>query len=200
MFKLPGKPTPKDDPSELADFMELICWVRGKISRTEMIRFLGILDDNLDEDGEGYEGCTDADEGNGNLVDQSIYEIEYRQESCNGGYPFDLDDTGTILKLRSDMNQFDPAIIYFYLLAATRLNMKKERTQAGIDGALAMEKVSAYALSAYLGHRSKSQVFGTSSGGNFKERINRLCKALKEPTSFVRPKVETPVFRRVAFS
>jgi hypothetical protein len=139
VFKLPAKPSPKADLSELADFMELLCWIYGRISRTDMMRFLGIMDDNLDEGGEGYEGCKDADEGNESLVDETLHEIEYRQYSCNGGYPFDLDKTGTILTLRPNMDQYDPVIIYFYLLAATRLNMNKDKRQADIDGALAME-------------------------------------------------------------
>lgn len=164
--------------------MELHCWIRGQISRMEIMHFLSIKDDNLDDNDEGYEGCEDADEGNGNRVDETLREIEYRQDSCNGGYPFELDDTGTILKLRLNIVQSDPSIIYFYLLAATRLNMKRDRRQANIDGTMAMEEVSAHALRTYLGDRSISQVFGTSTGGSFKDRVNRLCKALKEPTSY----------------
>ncbi len=185
MFKLPGKPSPKADHSELADYMELLCWIHGRLSQTEMMRFLGIMDDNLDEGGDEYEGCDDADEDNGNLIDETLNEIEYRQDSCNGGYPFDLDNsTGTILTLRPKINQSDPVIIYLYLLAATRLNMKEDKKQADIDGALAMEGVSAHALRGYLGNRCVSRVFGTSSGDSFKNRINRLCEALNEPTSY----------------
>lgn len=181
---MPGKPSPKADLSELADYMELLCWIYGRISRREMMRFLGIMDDNLDQGGDGYEGCEDADEENGNLVDETLNEIEYRLDSCDGGYPFDLDSTGTILKLCSNRDQSDPAVIYLYLLSATRLNMKKDKRQANIDGTLAMEEVSACALRNYLGSRSKTWVFGTSAGGSFKDRIKHLCKDLKEPTSY----------------
>ena len=184
MFKLPKKPESGADSSELADFMELLCWIHGQISRTYILNFLGIKDDNLDEDGEGYEGCEDADDGNGNRVDETLMEIEYRKDSCNGGYPYEFDDTGTILKLRLNIVRSDPSIIYFYLLAATRLNMKIDRRQANIDGTMAMEEVSAHALRTYLGERSISKVFGTSVGGSFKDKVNRLCKALKEPTAF----------------
>ncbi len=184
MFKLPGKPTPKAEISELADYMELLCWIRGRISRREMMSFLNIMDDNLDDDGEGYEGCKDADEKNGNLMDETLIEMEFRQDACNGGYPFGLDKTGTILRRLPNIEQTDPMLVYLYLLVATRLNMRKEKVQATIDGALAMEKVSAAALRKYLGKRCRSEVFGTSSGGIFKDRIEQLCKALKEPSVY----------------
>ena len=138
----------------------------------------------LDDDGEGYEGCDDADEKNGDLIDETLNEIEYRHDACDGGYPFDLDHTGTVLRLVDGKKTNDSALIYFYLLAATRLDMNKGKLQAGIDGALAMEKVSALALRKYLGKRCLSQVFGTSSGGSFQERVNRLCRALKEPSMY----------------
>ncbi len=184
MFKLPHVPSPKANISELSDYMELRCWVDGRISRTDMIRFLSAVDDNLDEDGEEYTGCEAAEEKNERLLDEAMLEIEYREHSCNGGYPFGLDQTGTILKLRRNTEGSCAATIYFYLLAATRLNMKTDKKQANIDGTLEMEKVSAHALSSYLGNRSKTRIFGTSSRATFKNGIDSLCRELKEPAHF----------------
>lgn len=179
MFKLPASPSPKADPHELADFAELICWDRGSASKREIVGYLGQVDDN-----EGNRGCDDNDDDNSDLLDEAMNEVERRLAACGGGYPFTLDLNGTVLR-PTQQKGTAKSVVYHYLLLSTRLNMKDRGVQAGIDGTQLLEEVAAIALRAYLGGgRARAIVFGTAAAGGFKEKVDRLCRELREGTCF----------------
>jgi hypothetical protein len=179
LFKLPASPSPRADPHELADFAELICWDRGSASKREIVSYLGQIDDN-----ENNRGCDDDDDENSDLLDEAMNEIDRRLTACGGGYPFTLDLNGTVLRTAEAMSK-TKSVVYQYLLLSTRLNMKNQSVQAGIDGTQLLEEVAAVALKTYLGStRARALVFGTAAAGTFKRKVDHLCRELREGTGF----------------
>lgn len=177
MFKIPGKPSPRATVCELADFMELWAWQNNQVSCTDVLRFLGRVDDN-----DHNIGCEDDDSENAELVDEVLIELERREKACSGGYPFTLSGTGTMLR-HSDSADAGAAV-YRYLLLSTRLNMRDSKTHAKLDGTKLMELLCAQVLKNYLGEHSQAFVFGTAAGSTFKDQINALCKRLGEGVGF----------------
>jgi hypothetical protein len=178
-FKLPNRPTPRPNPHELADFAELLTVTRGRCSATEIQRYLSRIDDNDDNI-----GIEDDDEKNEVISDAMMTEIGFRIKACPIGYPFRTDFTGSILENRDDANPLK-ALLYRYLLLATRLKMSEERMQAGIDGTQLMEELGAEVLRNYLGReRARAEVFGTARQGRFEEKIVGLCRDLQEGRGF----------------
>ncbi len=180
MFKLPDRPTARDGVHGLADFAELVAWARKRVSKRELVALLG-------REGESApnEGCTDSDDYADDVLGDVMFEIERRQAACRDRYPYRLDPHGNVLQYQSSGNTCHDQL-YGYLLLSTRLNMTAERTQAGIDGALLLEEVSATALRQYLGaSRAQAVVFGTACGhADFPGRINKLCQDLGEANGF----------------
>lgn len=112
-------------------------------------------------------------------------EIERRKSACSSGYPFTLNLQGTVLRCPVVEPEEIRSIIYLYLLLSTRLNMKKNKTHAGIDGTCLLEILSAHALKTYLGpEKAQCLVFGTSKKGNLKNKVNELCSKLGEGSGF----------------
>ena len=180
VFKLPGIPTSQADTHELADFAELLCWMRGSTSEREIVAALGRIDDN-----DTMAGCNDVEDENGATLDEVMNEIERRDTACGSGYPFKLELEGTVLKCCPVTPEATQSIVYLYLLLSTRLNMKSDRIHADIDGADLLETLSAHALKSYLGtSNARSMVFGTSKSGTFPDRVNNLCQELREGTGF----------------
>ncbi len=131
--------------------------------------YLGQVDDN-----EGNRGCDDNDDDNSDLLDEAMNEVERRLAACGGGYPFTLDLNGTVLR-PAQQKGTARSVVYHYLLLSTRLNMKDQGVQAGIDGTQLLEEVAAIALRAYLGSgRARAIVFGTAAPGGFKKNFT-LC-------------------------
>ena len=175
MFKLPGTPSPTSDVGELADYMELRSWMTGAMSSRDMVSFLGQVDDN-----QNNEGIQDDENATTDKIDEVMQEIEQRHLACGGGYPFILRHEGTVLECAA-LDDRVQRIAYRYLLLCTRLRMDRSRVQAGLDGANLMERLSAHVLANYLGSaRCQSLVFGTSAGGSFSDRVEKLCSALGE--------------------
>ncbi|MEX1231259.1 MAG: hypothetical protein WEB58_13520 [Planctomycetaceae bacterium] len=180
MFKLPNTPSPQADTRELADFAELLCWLRGSTSAREIVACLGRVDDN-----DSNVGCTDDDDENAETLDEVMNEIERRATACGSGYPFRLEMAGSVLRLIDDAQDVSPSIIYLYLLLSTRLNMKDNRVHAELDGTKLMELLSAHALKNYLGTtRAKTVVFGTALADTFENKVNGLCSELGEGSGF----------------
>lgn len=178
MFKLPNLPSAKAKVHELADFAELLCWTYGKTSTREIIAHLGREDDNDRND-----GCNDSDDRNAESLDEVMNELERRIAACGTGYPFRLDFEGTVLRHSEEVGP--RPILYRYLLLSTRINMKNNRIQGGIDGANLLEHIAAHALRNYLGKtRAKSFVFGTASCDDFQKKVENLCQNLREGQGF----------------
>ena len=139
-----------------------------------MVSFLGQVDDN-----QNNEGIQDVENTTMEKVDEVMLEIEQRCLACGGGYPFILRREGTVLECEVPADCVR-GVTYRYLLLCTRLRMDRNRTQAGLDGANLLERLSAHVLANYLGSHCESLVFGTSAGGSFADRLNKLCSALGE--------------------
>ena len=179
MFRWPGVPSPRAYTHEISDFAELLAWKHGSVSATAVAGDLGRLAENDYSDGVPEEEEIPRD------VEDAFREVERRIEASNGGYPFDLNEKGTVLyDIGTTSDGRD--IAYKYLLLSTRLDMKNDKTHGGIDGTELLEKISASAAKQYLGARSESMVFGTSEdSGNFPDRITALCDRLKEGDGYM---------------
>lgn len=177
MFMLPDPPSPQAETHELADFAELLALKQKTVSSREIQAYLGRVDDN-----DNNVGCTDDDDENADLLDESMNEIDRRSRACGGGYPFDLELSGTALRHNESGDL--KSNVYRYLLLSTRLNMKSSRVHAGIDGTALLEELAAHVLRKYLGERAQSLVFGSSIGGSFKGRVETMCVKLCEGVGF----------------
>ena len=198
MFKLPGLPSPGADTHELADFAELLCWSTGVASAQAIIRYLGRNEGNEGNEGQ-KRGCEDSDDDNSTELDNVMNEISLRAKACGGGYPFQLLEEGTVLKINRQALADDPTrtTIYQYLLLSTRLNMQADKNHASIDGTTLLESISAHVLKRYLGHeRADSIVFGTSKSAKFDMSVKNLCKLLGEGSGFQNPDGNAPVYAK----
>lgn len=179
MFMLPNLPSPQAETHELADFAELVSWECGIASQRDIVAYLGRIEDN-----EYNVGCDDDDDRNSEILDEVMNEIDRRAAACDGGYPFSLNKQGTVVRFDSGREDAK-SIVYKYLLLSTRLNMKSNRSHAGLDGTLLLEELGANALRNYLGpERANSLVFGTAAKGNFEDKVKLLCDTLREGSGF----------------
>ncbi len=179
MFKWPTPPSSRAPRHELADFAELTCWRDNHTSATDLSRLLGRLEENAYLDGVPEEEESDR------IVDEAYEEIQRRLEACGSGYPFVIGERGNTLQPSQDTDNVRH-VVYKYMLLATRLNMKDNRIQAGIDGTQLFEELAAEVAREYFGDRSKSLVFGAKSDSpSFELRVDHLCDQIKEGGGFV---------------
>ncbi len=179
MFRLPNAPSARAEAHEIADFIEWCAWRDGKCSARAANKAIDQADDNFEN-----VGCDDNSDQTGTNLEEVFIELESRVTACGGGYPFELDNVGSVLThLGMDC---DPRhIIYHYLLLSTRLDMKSNRRHADIDGADLLEHLGAHVMRNYLGvKRAKSKVFGTARRGGFQEKVEDLCHSLGEGGGF----------------
>jgi hypothetical protein len=95
MFKFPNLPSPKATPDELADFIEVVSWLRGFCSSTDVIRYLSVVDDNVDIDGEEFSGCEDQEDEHLVALEGVFELLSDRGRICEDGYPFELGPVNT---------------------------------------------------------------------------------------------------------
>jgi hypothetical protein len=184
MFKLPNLPSPRASDDELADFAEIMAWQNGFTSATNVARYLGLTDDNIDANGEEYYGCEDQEDEHNEKLETVFELLGERARACGSGYPFGLDQTGSVLRLL-EFDEYPSRELYVYLLAATRINMTIHKMVGDVDGALLMEEVCCEAIRYYLGsERAQSIILGTASAGGFQERLRHLIREIKEPCLF----------------
>lgn len=120
MFKWPNTPLPGANASELADYAEMQCWKTTRASRTALGQDLGRMDENEYSDGVPVEEEWIVDVG------EALMEMQRRREACRGGYPFEVDKSGSFARYNSDAEQ-NKAIIYnfcFWLLGWTCQNSR----------------------------------------------------------------------------
>ena len=178
MFKLPGIPSSRARAHELADYAEWVCWRDNGTSQTALSQDLSRLDENDYTDGVPEEEKTPR------IVGEAFKEVERRSTACRNGYPFALGRKGYTLLINHE-GQSHKHIIYKYLLLATRLNMRDNRSHAGIDGTGLFEELAAEATRSYFGSRSESHVFGTSAeDSNFAAKVDELCQLIQEGIRF----------------
>jgi|GEM_PF-173084 len=83
--------------------------------------------------------------------------------------------------------QFEPVVEIYDEdgTKTTYVHMTADKVQANIDGTGLLEEISAAVLRCYLGyHRARSVVFGTATGGSFRDKVDELCIALGEGGCF----------------
>lgn len=173
-YKFPGAPSAKAYSYEMADFIEVICLTQSRASMTDISRLLNRLAENDYENGVEFEDEVDP------CVEAGFREIELRISYCDTSYPFTLSPEGFNITVASDVDR-EKLVTYCFMLLATRLNMKSDRTVAsGIDASHVFEELSAKVAEAYFGEHAESLVFGTSMGSTFVEKLENLCLRLKE--------------------
>lgn len=178
MFKLPDVPSERASAHEIADFVELSAWRDERASATAMSRAIGRvaeLDYNSDVPEE------DEDWAMGQNLQDAYSEIEQRLDSCGeaDGYPFKIEPPESTLRthFRESCNRH---LVYQYLLLVTRLSKGGNHRFADISGTDIFEELCAQIARSYLGNRAESFVFGTASGGNFRERVVYLTRRVGE--------------------
>ena len=189
MFKWPNAPSIRADLHEYADFVELMAWQHARISVTALLRLSNRLNDN------DYSGGVPEEEETDAIIEESFAEIGRRADFCENGYPFSMEEQGHSLRFAYDVAN-EKHITYNYLLLATRLNMRDNRRHANLDGTQIFEELAAEVGQSYLGARAQGFVFGTANQGhNFPERVNELCRRLREGGEFVNRNYTRPTER-----
>lgn len=175
-FKIPNTPARGASTHELADYLELLCIVNdGDYSINDAQTHIGIISDEDDQ-----EGILTEDDDIFDELQFALQEIDRRSDACGGHYPF-IADRNSIHYLQGESaDEKNLALVYKYLLLATRLNMFQHKLSGEIDGTLLFEELSAVAVKNYFGHNSESLVFGTGAQGGFRDKINHLIENLKE--------------------
>lgn len=167
----------------IADYAEMVCWRESTVSDTTIIRSLERLDENDHMNGVQEESDIE------NCVGSAFVEIGQRIRACGDGYPFCMDGCGHSLR-RRDTAENRKGLVYFYLLLATRLNMKKSRNHANIDGTQLFEELSAAVAEKYFGARAESYIFGTATKGSFVNKVDELCQRIGEGKGFREQKTD----------
>ena len=173
----------KDSPYTVADFLELECVkVGAEISSLSYRSYMSVSDDEISND-----GVESSDDKSVYVLDAAIAECSNRLSCCPNQYPF---ITGaSSLNLKPEASWYKD--IYIFLLLTTRLNMRDQRVQGDIDGTQLFESLCALVTKEYYGKHCRAEVFGTSVGGSFKEKVERLLRLLCIRGHFKEPEGST---------
>lgn len=161
---IPSKP-------EIVDFMEFQSVVSAdkRYSLTSLLTTLGIgTDDALDEDANLQQTSS---------MEEAFSEIDDRKKKSHNKYPFY--STGSAIVLDESVSDCIRDV-YVFLLLSTRVNMNQYKIQKGIDGTELFEYLCSEVLKNYFGAHSKSFVFGTGAGNDFKDKVNNMILQLDE--------------------
>ena len=186
MFKMGEVPSPRAAAVEHADYLELECLRKGdkEASGADLAAALGRLDDDvLDEK-------AIADIRMEATVESAFAELLERYEHSGSGeykYPFSVTEDASLLKFVGHRGECE---LYLFMLLATRMNMRTEKIQAGIDGTELFERVCCEVAKSYWGQRTEGLVFGTARRrgsddvGAFPDAVNVLCGRSGEGIAF----------------
>lgn len=176
MFKLPdGIPTLKTSSQEWADYAEYKAIKHGSISLLALIKAPLMVADELLTN-----GIEDETDKFINKVDEIASEIKRRATITRNQYPFTLTNQGyTLLYNQSDESY---NLVYRFLLFCTRLKMKSEKIQNGIDGTQLFEKLSAEIALSFFGNNTSVDILGTSKSnvGGFREKLLDIVRRMGE--------------------
>ncbi|MCP4148176.1 MAG: hypothetical protein GY757_10545, partial [bacterium] len=178
MYKAPNLPSASAGIHEITDFIEIECIKKGKVSVREILTGLDLPGEHIYDDGVPGDDLLEP------MLDDALNEINRRFDSCGKRYPFRVKKQGHVVTVGSTVQDMIREV-YTFLLFATRLDMKNQRTQKDIDGSLLFEELSQYVGKHYFGERSDSFLFGTASMGiPFDEKIKSLIKRMGEGGRF----------------
>lgn len=178
-----GRLNSEDSPYTVADFLEFECIKAGtEISSLSYRSYMSMSDDEINN--EGVESSDDRSVVN---LDAGIEECSNRLDCCPNQYPFITGKGSLNLKPDSSWNKD----IYIFLLLTTRLNMKDDRVQGEFDGTQLFESLCAVVTKEYFGKHCHAEVFGTSAGGSFKEKVEKLLSSLSIKGHFKEPEGST---------
>ena len=177
--------------SSIADFTEIECLRRrdGSVSCLDISRI-------LQRESESY-----GDDAVKQIVEDTFGELADRARHCgtNGGYPYELRGNGALLARRQPENGGQRDFLYWYLLLSTRMNMRDDRKQGGLDATVLFEHLCREVAVRFMGGPSPyvdAVVFGTGrctdemndhdevDQGVFKAAVDRLCTVLGEGVGF----------------
>ncbi len=178
-YKFPDKPSAKAYIEELADYWEVkvIQNPNLPLSTRDIQNTLSIELDEINHDGifsEDDEVLSD--------LDSVMNEILKRIDSTKQKYPFRLEGSRLIFDKSCDE---EIANIYIYLLLCTRFNMRDNKVQGHIDGALLFEKLCEVIGKNYWGDNAESMILGTSNPGNFNSKVTQCIDFIGEGNCFV---------------
>ncbi len=176
MFKLPyGIPGLRTSAQDWADYAEYKALKHGSIALLDLIKAPLLISDEV-----VVNGIEDDTDKYINKADEIATEIKRRYVITGKQYPFELTNLGYALKYISSDTLFN--LIYRFLLLATRLNMKKDKIQGGLDGTQLFEKLSAEITLAFFGDNSSVDIFGTSKSnvGGFRQKLSDISKRIGE--------------------
>lgn len=179
-YKIPNIPSKRSHKEEKADFWEIES-IRNPdlhISQTHVLKAIGIEFDETNNDG------IDSEEDELATILEDVYsELCERTRYSDDTYPFAFGRYS--LKL-NDISS-DEEYLYVYLLLCTRFNMKDDKIQAEIDGALLFEEICAVVAEKFFGKNAKGIVFGTAAPGGFPEKVKNLIRQLGEGDKYQDP-------------
>ena len=177
MFKLPlPQADVKSNIEEFTDFIEWQCIRSGPVSLLSIIKPLMISQDEIK-----LRGIDDESDELIAKLDDVGKEMERRKIACGGTYPFNISPNGYFINFTRESKNAD---VYLFLLLATRLHMDKNKVQGGVDGTKIFEKISGPVATSYFGERTTSIVFGTSTPGGFRAKVQELVKFIGEGAEF----------------
>lgn len=175
-FKLPdGIPTLRTSSQDWADFAEYKALKRGSIALLDLIKFPLMLSDEIT-----VNGIEDDSDKFINKADEIATEIKRRSKITRGQYPFKLSNRDYMLDYIPSEDSFN--YVYRFLLLSTRLKMKSDKINNGLDGTQLFEKLSAEVALAFFGENAKVDLLGTSKSnvGGFREKLNEIVKNIGE--------------------
>lgn len=172
-----------DSPYKVADFLEFECIKCGRgISSLSYRSYLSMPDDEIRND-----GIESSDDVSVSILDEAIAECSKRNQYCHNHYPFITGISSLNLKSENSWHKD----IYTFLLLATRIDMRDNREQGGYDGTQLFEQLCAIVTKEYYGKHCLAEVFGTSTSGPFKEKVENLLRSLNIRGHFKDPEGST---------
>ncbi|WP_431293415.1 hypothetical protein [Pedobacter sp. P26] len=137
MFKLPhGIPNSRTSSQDWTDYAEYLCLHDPNLSLNKLLKTPMLISDEIINS-----GIEDETDRFILKVDEIAAEVNLRIKSTGGLYPFRLKDNDYTLQQAEDSSVYSH--VYVFLLLATRLNMRDEKKQNGLDGTQVFEKLCA---------------------------------------------------------
>jgi len=178
-YKIGEIPQLNSHLEEIADFWEIQAirrcgtWVGAATIQSIIAR----SSDEL-----SHEGIESDDDRISEKLESVFFELTRRNTATRNNYPFEASENAIRIPSKFDY----AAVIYLFLILATRLNMKAHKIQGGIDGTELFEELCAQVLRSFLGQNAKSWVFGTANNEDvFRNKVEELIRRIGDGQGFM---------------